>query len=260
MTEKINIRGVAVDNVCLAEAAEICDEYISGDTIRAVFTPNDEIVQACIEDADMMKLVNSADLITPDGAGVVLASRLLGTPLKAKTAGYDLGLEVARIAAEKGYRIFLLGGKPKNGETPSIAEQAKNALIEKYPNLNVVGTFHGYFKKDGEENDRVVDLINAAAPDVLYVCFGVPAQEKWIAANRDRLTSVRLCLALGGSLDGYSGNVKRAPDIFIRLNLEWFYRLCLEPRRIGRMMKLPKFVFGTLWYRLRHGKNKIERA
>ena len=113
----------------------------------------------------------------------------------------------------------------------------------------------GYFKKEGEENDAVIAAINEAAPNVLFVCLGVPAQEKWIDANRDRLPTVRAALGLGGSLDSYAGTMKRAPKLFIRLNLEWFYRLCCQPSRIGRMMKLPKFVFGTLLYRLT-GKNK----
>ena len=113
----------------------------------------------------------------------------------------------------------------------------------------------GYFKKEGEENDAVIAAINEAAPNILFVCLGVPAQEKWIDANRDRLPTVRAALGLGGSLDSYAGTMKRAPKIFIKLNLEWFYRLCCQPSRIGRMMKLPKFVFGTLLYRLT-GKNK----
>ncbi|MCI8387518.1 MAG: WecB/TagA/CpsF family glycosyltransferase [Clostridiales bacterium] len=247
MPEKINIRGVGVDNVSLAEATAICDEFICGDKLRAVFTPNAEILQSCIERPELMELVNSADLVTPDGAGVVLASKILKTPLKCKTAGCELGIEVAKISAERGYRVFLMGGKPASEGAPSIADQAAEKLCERFPGLNVVGTNDGYFNKNSVENDAIIDKINAAAPDVLYVCFGVPAQEEWIAANRSRLTSVRLCLALGGSLDVYSGNVRRAPKFFIKTNLEWFYRLCCEPRRIGRMMKLPKFIFGTMF-------------
>ena len=109
----------------------------------------------------------------------------------------------------------------------------------------MAGIHDGYFQKEGEENEVVLAEIRAAAPDVLYVCLGVPAQEKWIAANRNQLGSVKLCLALGGSLDVWAGNVKRAPKLFLRLGLEWFHRLCCEPKRIGRMMKLPKFLFGT---------------
>lgn len=249
MTDKINIRGVGIDNVTLDEATEICEGFIKSDSFHAVFTPNSEIIQLCVEKPEYLPLFNSADLVTPDGIGVVYASKILGTPLKCKTAGYDLGLEIVKLSNLHGYKIFFLGGKP------GIAEAARNKLLQTYPNAVFVGCHDGYFDKgDSPENAEVIRQINQAAPDILYVCFGVPAQEQWIAANRDKLTSVKLCLALGGSLDGYSGNVKRAPKLFIKLGLEWFYRLCKEPKRIGRMMKLPKFLIGTVLYKFRGNK------
>lgn len=240
MAEKINIRGVLIDNVDLDDAAKICSEYLDGDRIRAVYTPNSEIIQMCIEDNELLPIINSADLIIPDGIGVIYASKILGTPLKAKCAGYDLGLRMLEIAGERSSSVYFLGGKP------GIAEAARDRILEKNPDINFVGCHDGYFDKKGEENDKILSEISALSPDILFVCFGVPAQEKWIFENRDKLGNVKLCLALGGSLDGYSGNVKRAPDIFIKLGLEWFYRLMKEPQRIGRMMKLPKFLFGTI--------------
>ena len=122
---------------------------------------------------------------------------------------------------------------------------------EKLPGIVFAGTRHGYFKKDGEENDETIRLINGSGAKILFVCLGCPAQEKWIDANRDRLPNVRLFMGLGGSLDGYTGNVKRAPKVFIDLGLEWFYRLLCQPQRIGRMMSLPKFYFGTWMYKLK---------
>lgn len=239
--EIINIRGVNFCNVTLDEAADWVSTVLadSPEQPRAVYTPNSEIVQLCIEQNEYYDLINSADLIIPDGIGVIKASRILGTPLKEKVAGVELGERTLAIAADKGYSVYFLGAKP------GVAEQAAAKMKEKYPTLTVAGIRDGYFKKEGEENEAVLSEIRAAAPDVLYVCLGVPAQEKWIAANRSALSPVKLCLALGGSLDVWAGNVKRAPKIFIKLGLEWFYRLCCEPRRIGRMMKLPKFLFGT---------------
>ena len=250
-TEKVIIRGVGVHNVTLSDAADICREFIeNGDgTPKAVFTPNSEIIQSCIDDESLYSVVNNGDLITPDGIGVIYASKILKRPLKAKCAGYELGLEMIKYANESGAKVFFLGGKP------GIAEAARDKLLETYPNVNFVGTNDGYFKKEGEESDKVIEKINAAAPDILFVCLGVPVQEKWILKNREKLTSVKLCLALGGSLDGYSGNVKRAPDIFVKMGLEWFYRLMCQPSRIGRMMKLPKFLFGVIGFRL-SGKYK----
>lgn len=246
MSDKIIIRGVSVDNVTLCEAAQLCRDFVThpDGTPKAVFTPNSEIIQSCVDDESLYSVINSGDLVTPDGIGVIYASKILGKPLKEKCAGYELGLEMVKYSNESGARIFFLGGKS------GVAEAARDKLLETYPSAQIVGTHDGYFKKEGEENDAVIDKINAAAPDILYVCLGVPVQEKWILANRSRLTSVKLCLALGGSLDGYSGNVKRAPSIFIKLGLEWFYRLICQPSRIGRMMKLPKFLFGVIWFKI----------
>ena len=251
MADKVIIRGVGVHNVTVADAAEICRNFVENPdgTPKAVFTPNSEIIQACVENEELYSVINKGDLITPDGVGVIYASKILKRRLKAKCAGYEVGLELVKYSNASGAKIFFLGGKP------GIAEAARDKLLETYPNAKFVGTNDGYFKKEGEESDAVVEKINASGADILYVCLGVPVQEKWILANRHKLTDVKLCLALGGSLDGYSGNVKRAPKIFIKLGLEWFYRLICQPSRIGRMMKLPKFLFGVIWFRIR-GKHK----
>ena len=127
-------------------------------------------------------------------------------------------------------------------------------MSEKYQGLKVVGTNDGYFKKEGEENDAVVAKINESGAKLLFVCLGVPAQEKWINANKANLKTVRMCMGLGGSLDVYAGAVKRAPKIFIALSCEWLYRLIKEPWRLGRMMKLPKFLFGIYAYKFKKKK------
>lgn len=250
-TEKVVIRGVGVDNVTLSEAAQICYGYLSSsaDAPRAVFTPNSEIIQSCVENEELYSVFNKADLVIPDGIGVVYASRILKRPLKSKCAGYELGLEMIKYSNKTGAKIFFLGGKP------GISEAARDRLLETYKNAKFVGTNDGYFNKEGNENDAVIKKINDSEPDILFVCLGVPSQEKWILANRNKLKTVKLCLALGGSLDGYSGQVKRAPKVFIKLGLEWFYRLICQPSRIGRMMKLPKFLLGVICFRL-SGKYK----
>ena len=197
----------------------------------------------CVEDDSMRSLFNSADLLIPDGAGVVLASKILGTPLKEKIAGISWAeglFHAMQNADNEEFRVFLLGGKP------GIAEAAKEKLCENYPRLQIVGTHDGYFEKTGTENDAVIEKINKSGAHVLFVCLGAPMQEKWIMANKDRMPNVCLMAGLGGSLDVWAGNVKRAPRLFIKLNLEWFYRLTKEPRRIGRMLKLPKYILGTL--------------
>ncbi len=242
---RIQVRGVFFDNVTLDEAAHLlraaARENRSG---VSVFTPNSEIVQICLEDPSMREIINGGGMVVPDGIGVVKAARILGTPLKEKVAGVDLGRRVIAFAAEEGYPVALVGGKP------GVAEDAASALRAAHPGLNICLTEDGYFKKEGEENEAVLCRIRESGARIVFVCFGAPAQEKWIAQNRDKLPGVNLLLGLGGSLDVYSGHVKRAPAIFVRLGLEWLYRLLKEPKRIGRMMSLPKFYFGTWKYKL----------
>ncbi|MBQ7599685.1 MAG: WecB/TagA/CpsF family glycosyltransferase [Clostridia bacterium] len=247
MAEKIDIRGVKFDSVSLDEAVEILSAAAANGPQTALYTPNSEIVQQCIENNELYEVINSAELIVPDGVGVVKAGKILGTPFEhGKVAGIEVGEHLIERLAETGLSVYLLGGKP------GIAEQAAEKLGEKYPGIRFCGCHDGYFKKSGEENDAVIDAVNQSGADVLFVCLGAPAQEKWIYENRSKLTTVKVMLGLGGSLDGYSGNVKRAPKVFIKLGLEWFYRLLKEPKRIGRMMKLPKFYFGTWRYKLKN--------
>ncbi len=241
---RIYVRGVYFDNVTLDEAAQRLRTSVKEGRRESVFTPNSEIVQACIDEPALYGVVNAATLVIPDGIGVVKAARILGTPLKGKVAGVDLGRRVLDFAAKDGVPVYLLGGKP------GVAEMAAEKLSGEYAGLSVVGMRDGYFAKTGAETDEVVRFVNESGAKVLFVCLGAPAQEKWIVENRDRMPNVQVFLGLGGSLDVYAGTVKRAPEIFIRLGLEWFYRLLKEPRRIGRMMRLPKFYFGTWIYKL----------
>ncbi len=241
--EKINIRGIEFDNVTLPEAVDMLTELAHGDKTCSVVTPNAEIVQKCIEEEEFAAIVRQADVILPDGVGVIKAARILGTPLKSPVPGVEVGESLVGKSGEEDLPVFLMGGKP------GVAEEAAKKLKEKYPNSKIVGTHHGYFTKTGEENDAVVDLINKSGAAILFVCLGVPAQEKWMIENSDRLTTVRVMLGLGGSLDVYSGTFKRAPALFRKLGLEWLYRLIRQPKRIGRMMKLPKFYFGTKKYK-----------
>ncbi len=238
--ERIDVRGVLFDNVTMDEATDFLRaKAAEGVRGGAVYTPNAEIVQKSLSDPALREILNGALLSVPDGIGVVKAARILGTPLKEKVAGVELGQRVLTFAAEDGLPVYLLGGKP------GVAEEAAARVREQHPGLRVCGTHDGYFEKSGEANAAVVDAVNASGAAIVYVCFGAPAQERWIARNWDAMPDVRLFLGLGGSLDIYAGTARRAPRIFIRLGLEWLYRLLREPKRIGRMMQLPRFYFGT---------------
>ncbi len=250
----VQVRGLSFDNLTVAETIDILTTRLENGTQTAVFTPNAEIVQACIDDPSLYPIVGAADLLLPDGIGVIKAAKILGTPLKEKVAGVVVGEKLVEAMSHtpthdaSTHRLFLLGGKP------GVAQIAAEKLTAKYPGLVIAGVHDGYFQKDGAENEAVLEEIRQSGADVLYVCLGAPTQEKWIHANRAALPSVTLLLGLGGSVDVYAGTVKRAPKIFIKLGLEWFYRLCKEPRRIGRMMNLPRFYFGTILWKIRGKK------
>jgi len=245
---RVDILGVGFDNITMAEAAGQALSLITDPKGKAyIVTPNSEIVYDSLHDPELRKILNSAAMVVPDGAGVVLASKILGTPLKGKVAGIELAKELLCRMTDHGLSVFLFGAKP------GVAERAAENLHKEIPGLNICGCYHGYFKDDAEP----LAAINAAKPDVLFVCLGAPRQEKWMVKNL-AAADTHLMIGLGGSLDGYAGDVKRAPDIMIKLNLEWFYRLLKEPKRIGRMMRLPKFVLRSAAHRLSGGGKRDE--
>ena len=242
--EKITIRQLQFDNVTMDEAVAKVEGYIERGEQCVVFTPNAEIVQMTMEDGEFRGLVQSADILIPDGAGVVLASKIMKKPLKSKVPGCELAERLVKSSAEGKYKIFFYGSKPATEEGMSVADLANKKMGEKYPGFAAAGTSHGYVKPDGY--DALIEGINASGADILFVCLGVPMQEKWIAANRDRINA-KVIIGLGGTLDVFAGTVKRAPVFFQKANLEWLYRLLKEPKRLGRMMKLPKFIFGAMF-------------
>ena len=223
--------GVGFDNLTKKEFTAKAEEMLENKERGYVVTPNAEIVYESIHDDGFRALLNDASMVLPDGAGVVLGAKILGTPIKEKVAGIEFGEEVCRVLAKNNGRLYLLGSKP------GIAKAAGEKLAAKYPGLVICGTADGYFK----DEKAVIEKINAAKPDVLFVCLGAPKQEKFIKTHFEAL-DVTLMLGLGGSLDGYAGVAQRAPKWMIKLSLEWLYRLMKEPSRIGRMMVLPKFL------------------
>ncbi len=237
---RINVMGVGFDNLTLDEAVEEALRLISQHCSAYVVTPNPEIVMMCRGDGAVMDAVQRADLVLPDGVGVVYGARILGTPLKGKLPGIDFAQALMSELAKIDGRVFLLGSKP------GVAEMAAKNLSDRYPGLTICGTMDGYFKDDAP----VIEAVNAAKPDLLFVCLGAPKQELWMQRNAPKL-HVGIMAGLGGSLDVFAGTVKRAPKFFQKLGLEWFYRLIKEPWRIGRMMQLPKFLFATIRERFR---------
>lgn len=232
----IEILGVNVDSITFANAVDVAEGLVKSDGVSMIFTPNPEIIMCANEDGELKKILNSADLCTADGIGVVYASKILKQPVPERVAGFDLVCALLERLAKSGEGVFLLGAKP------GVADIAKEKMEEKYPGLKVAGTHDGYFKP--EDETAIVEEINASGAKLLLVCLGAPKQEKWIAKHKDNL-KVGLCMGVGGTVDVFAGTAKRAPKIFIKLNLEWFYRLMKQPSRIGRYAALPKFVFAV---------------
>ncbi len=245
--DKVNILGVNVDKVTHDEAVDKVMSMLGENGNHAVFTPNSEIILAAYHDPEFCALLNSAELLTADGIGVVYASRILKNPVPERVAGYDVACGVIDKIAQTGHRLYMFGGKP------GVAEKAKENLAAKYPFLNIVGMHNGYFGP--EEVDGIVEDINNSGADLLFVCLGAPTQEKWICANRDRL-NCHVMMGIGGSLDVFAGTAERAPEFWCKYGLEWLYRLIKEPWRFKRMMALPKFGFTVLFKGKRYKKGQ----
>lgn len=232
--------GVGFDDLTKDNAIELCKKLIDEHRAAYMATPNPEIVMAAWDNAELMEALENADLVIPDGIGVVKAARILGTPLKERLPGIEIGEAILEYLAVSGKSTFLLGAKP------GVAELAAEQIRKKYPGINICGTNDGYFK----ENAPVVAKINAAKPDFLMVCLGAPKQEIWMSRNAPML-DVGLMAGLGGSLDVFAGTVERAPKIWQDLNLEWLYRCLKEPWRFKRIAKLPLFLVKAWAKRLR---------
>lgn len=183
-------------------------------------------------DEEFANIVRSADIVTPDGIGVVLGARLLGIPVRERVAGADMVMKLMPMAEKEGWSFFLLGG------APGVAEKAKDKLQSLFPGVRVVGCRDGYFK--AEEEKEVVETIRMSEADILLVGMGIPKQEKFIWRNKEKL-GVKVAIGVGGTLDVVSGRVRRAPRWMRRCGLEWLFRLIHQPSKMSKVAKLPYF-------------------
>lgn len=240
--DKVNILGAYIDKCSIEQASDKIIEMIeNNEKCKYVFTPNSEILMRAYKDKSFCDILNSASLLTADGIGVVYASRIVKNPIKERCAGFDTACRLMEKMAEKGMSLYLFGSKP------GVAEEAGKIILEKYKGIKVAGCADGYF--DSEKEKQIIADINDKKPNVLFVCLGAPKQENWIYNHRDEL-DVNVCLGIGGTIDVIAGKAQRAPEFYIKHNIEWMYRLIKQPSRIGRMMDLPKFGLTVLL----HGK------
>ena len=234
-------------NIC---GIEFNDDTLNGITdkifteidkgVCTVFTPNSEIAENARENPGFLAILNSSDISTADGDGVILASKLAGKPIAGgKVAGVDLGLKIAEECAARGYRLFILGGR--NG----VAEKAAEGLQCRYPKLITAGFRDGFFSLS-----EAADEIKNSRADAVFVCLGSPLQELWI--NEHRYDGAKLYVGLGGSVNIYAEISRRAPKMMIRMHLEWLWRLISEPSRMPRIRRIPRFLFAALTEGLRN--------
>lgn len=244
-----DIIGVPINNVNMNEAVSLVLLYMNeqrnqGDKkdAKMVFTPNPEFVMQALSDPNFMGILKKSDLNIADGIGIVIGSKILGYPLRERVAGYDLTQKVFSAIRTTEKTVYFLGASEE------IIQDAKVKMERKHRGLKVIGVRNGYFSK--EDEPEIIEEINRLKPDLLLVGLGCPKQEKWIFENKGKIYT-KVMIGVGGSFDVMSGRVKRAPNFFIKTNLEWFYRLITQPTRFKRMLRLPLFLIEVIKYKLR---------
>lgn len=225
-----------IDNLTLLEALEKIDDLIASGGCHHVVTANPEILYRALSDKGLYETIAQASLVTADGQGVLLAGKLLDQPFKARVTGIDLAEALCATSGERGHKIYFLGGKE------GISKKAQMAILRRYPNANIVGEHHGYFKNDIEP---LLAELREKQPDILLVAMGSPYQEEFILRYQ-KLLNIPVAIGVGGTLDVFSGEVKRAPELVQTLKLEWAYRILSDPKRWRRALVLPKFVLAVL--------------
>lgn len=233
MAERVNILGVDVDAVTMAEAVDVVRRAMDTRAGVMVATANAEMLMRATHDEELRRILNASALVVPDGAGTVWAARHLGHAMPERVAGYDLAQELLRRAPAEGRRVYFFGA------APGVAEKAKAKAEQIYPGIEIVGVRNGFFSP--ADNAAIIAEIRAACPDLLLVALGVPKQEKWIAAHLAEL-DVPVAIGVGGTLDVMAGVMKRAPHWMQKAKLEWLFRGLMQPKRAGRLLALPKFV------------------
>ena len=233
---KRDICGVLIDDLSKKQLLSRISDRLAEKKRTVIFTPNPIMARNAEKDRSFMRVLNSADYNIPDGSGIILASRLLNTPIPERICGIELGESLLHTAAKNSYKVFLFGGKE------GVADLAAKRLCEKITGLSVCGTMNGYDHTPKE----AVEAIARSGAQILYVCLGSPKQEKWIHENMDKLGEVKLFMALGGSLDVWAGIIPRAPKPIRKIGFEWAWRMTLTPKKLKDLPKLVSFGARTV--------------
>ena len=239
MRKLLIILGVPIDDLNMAQALERLESFIL--TGRAtgrshqIATINADFVVNSLHDPELRRILQESDMATADGMPLVLGARLLGVQLADRVTGADLVPALAERSAQQGYSLFLLGARP------GVGARAAEILQERFPGLRIAGVISPPNLPIEQMDASILDQIKAARPDILLVAFGNPKQEKWIAAHREPL-GVPVQIGVGGTFDVLSGNTRRAPLLFQKARLEWLWRVLANPRKINKVLMLPRFV------------------
>lgn len=229
----VDVLGVRVDNATYDLLLERVDAFVQSGLPHQIVTLNPEMLVRAHDDAAFRRILNGADLNVADGVGIMLTARLLGHPLRQRVTGSDGIYRLAAHCAARGYGLYLLGG------ASGVAETAAGRLADLYPGLIIAGTYAGSPRP--EDEDEIVARVRSAAPHLLLVAYGVPAEELWIARNRQRL-GVPAMVGVGGAFDFVAGVTRRAPSWMRRAGLEWLHRLLRQPWRWRRQLALLRFL------------------
>ncbi len=239
----VYILNVPVHPVTYEDFLRVVGDYIAQGLPRQICTANPEFVMTAQRNPAFLAVLQNADLVLPDGVGLLWAAKRLGRPLPERVTGSDGIYVLAERGAREGWRFFFLGAQP------GVAEKTAAILTERYPGLQVVGTYPG--SPDARDYPEIARRIKSAHPDILLVAYGAPKQDLWIAAHKEDL-QVPVSIGVGGAFDHVAGVRKRAPKLFIRLNLEWLWRLVTQPWRWKRQLDLPRFVWQVIRYERLH--------
>lgn len=236
--ERVNILGVEISSINMAQALAIFQEWIDGRSKEYVCVTPAHAVMDCYRDRSLQRIFNDSGLTTPDGMAIVWLLRLHGARRVGRVYGPDLMKEVCRISIEKGWSHFLYGGEP------GVAEGLKASLEKQYKGLRVVGTYSPPFRALSDEEDReVMRAIGSARPDIVWVGISSPKQERWMHDHRGKLDA-SILVGVGAAFDFLTGRKPQAPSWIQRMGMEWLFRLSTEPGRLWpRYSQYPLFVF-----------------
>ena len=230
---KITVLGIKYDDLRPEDAVrQVFRENCPTQTVTASTAL---IAKACAENPDYLRLMNRSSVILPEGAGIRMAARRQGTPMVYRQSGIEFCENLLSESAKRGERVFLLGGRD------GTADRAAEHLTARFPGLKICGCFWGKFNRSGEENRRVLSIINACKPSVLLVGLGFPVQEEWMQENAVYLPSVKIAVGVGGALAIWAGEERRAPRAVRAADLEWAWNLLKRPVRLRNLPRLLRY-------------------